>query len=103
MEKYEKAGPAGVTAAKTTSELKVASSFDWKTSQMINLEMKGATTYPAMVLTTDGAILSKSLLKSGEVVKSTVVVPAGTKTIKVNYMGKIREFEITGNTLKLDL
>ncbi len=100
--------PAPDTTAGTTTELKVAADFDWKTSREITLNVIGLKEVnPAInntfyVNSSAGVTYYKDLLTMNQDYTIKFAVPSTETTLVFNYGSKTKTVEITSSSLTYD-
>jgi beta-glucanase (GH16 family) len=80
-------------------ELTASPTFDWKTTKEYQLILKGNANAVVKVLSPNGNLYHKALLKANMVYSSKVTLPSYEKKVKLQYADKSVEINLTQNTI----
>ncbi|MDO9512787.1 MAG: hypothetical protein Q7J34_13585 [Bacteroidales bacterium] len=83
----------------TIDNLVVDKTFDWESTQSVDLSMTGYANSTATISSADGTILWKAFLTKNEPNKVTFTLPSADSKITLNYMGQSIELALTGKPI----
>lgn len=96
---FDEIKPQTTNKAKSTSELKVATGFNWNTTNKIAFNIKGiqgdARKSTLKITDTNQNVIFQKLHEASDTYNCTIEVPAHTKTIIVSYNGVSTPYDIT--------
>lgn len=70
------------------SDVKVSDNFDWKTTKNIDLTLTGYANSLVEVISEDGTVLEKAMLKTNEPYITKINMPSANGKIYLKYMGQ---------------
>ncbi len=80
-------------------EIVVKSTFDWKTTQEVSIQLTGYANSVCVISHADGTLFQKVFLKKNEPFTLRLNIPAAEKKLWLDYMGQRIELEITGSEI----
>lgn len=80
----------------SVKDLVVSPSFDWKTTQQVNLQLTGYANSTCSISHADGTFIQKVFLKKNEPFALKLSLPVAEKKLLLDYMGQRVELEISG-------
>lgn len=83
----------------STDQLVVPASFDWKTTQEVQFNLKGFANSNVEISSETDAIFLKLGLKANQLVSANLSLPAFQKKVFLKYLGQNIEVDITGGTV----
>lgn len=94
--------PVNTAGPKTTNpmdNLQVPQNFNWKTTQTINLTLTANENNLVNVTSKDGISYQKAFLQAKKSYTMKLVIPAYSKSIVLNFMGKKVTIDITSTDM----
>ena len=85
--------------AQTMSQLKVAGDFDWKTTNDIQLTLKGFVKGLVEVTSSNGVVYQRTFLQQNQPLTIKLTVPAYESSLILNYLGQKTEIKLSSDKL----
>ncbi|MBE0651127.1 MAG: hypothetical protein IH595_09825 [Bacteroidales bacterium] len=90
---------APTTKTSSMDQLNVPSTFNWKTTQAINLTITAGDNNLVNVSSSKGVSYQKAFLQANKAYTMKLVIPAYEKTLTLNFMGKSVTLNITSDNM----
>lgn len=90
---------SGFKTSNSISDLQVPTTFNWKTTQTINLTVTANKNNLIDVTSTDGVSYQKAFLRPNKAYTMKLVIPAYTKVLNLNFMGQKVTLNITSTNM----
>lgn len=74
-------------------DLKVSSSFDWKTSEKVSIEIHSLDDAVVSVQSVDGGVYEKGFVKANSLYTTSLTLPQGTEKLVLNFNNRTFEVE----------
>lgn len=84
---------------KTMSDLQIPTTFNWKTTQTIQLTLTTKANNLVNVTSSNGVSYQKAFLKTGVPYTMKLVIPSYEKSLILNFMGKTVSLSISSNNM----
>jgi len=81
------------------SQLKVAGDFDWKTTNEIQLTLKGFVKGLVEVTSSKGVVYQRTFLQQNQPLTIKLTIPAYESSLFLNYLGQKTELKLSSDKL----
>jgi hypothetical protein len=85
--------------AQSMSQLKVAGDFDWKTTNEIQLTLKGFVKGIVEVTSSKGVVYQRTFLQQDQPLTIKLTIPAYESSLFLNYLGQKTELKLSSDKL----
>jgi hypothetical protein len=85
--------------AQSMSQLKVADDFDWKTTNEIQLTLKGFVKGIVEVTSSKGVVYQRTFLQQDQPLTIKLTIPAYESSLFLNYLGQKTELKLSSDKL----
>lgn len=80
-------------------DLKVSSSFDWKTSQDVSFDIFSKRDAVIAIQSVEGGTYEKGFIRANSKYSSKITLPAGTEKVQLKFNNTIKEIELNSNSV----
>jgi hypothetical protein len=87
------------TGPVTMDDLVVNSDFDWKTTVDYELSITSSANNIVEVVSMEGTVYQRAFISAGQTYVMKLTLPSYTEKVKVKFMGKEKEVELTSEII----
>ncbi|MGC8866073.1 MAG: hypothetical protein ACP5O2_10180 [Bacteroidales bacterium] len=95
----ETIAPQPTENPQSVKDMVVSPSFDWKTTNMVKLQLVGYANSTCTISYPDGTLIQKVFLKKNEPLSLQLSLPTASKKLQLSYMGQIVDLDLSGSEI----